>query len=79
VRHQELLGKGRTALVAEARMMAMFLCRELTRMTYQDIGTAFGNRNHATALHACRRIEELLRAEEKVRRDHQILLNTLRR
>ena len=38
--------------------MAMYLARELTDATLPAIGRAFGNRNHTTVLHACRRVAE---------------------
>jgi chromosomal replication initiator protein len=36
----------------------MYLTRELTDATLPAIGRAFGNRNHTTVLHACRRTAE---------------------
>lgn len=38
----------------------MYLCRNLLNMTYKDIGNDFGNKNHATVMHACDRIKEEL-------------------
>jgi chromosomal replication initiator protein len=48
----------RTARVAWARQVAMYLSRELTDATLPAIGRAFGGRNHTTVLHACRRASE---------------------
>jgi chromosomal replication initiator protein len=45
----------RSARVAWARQVAMYLSRELTDATLPAIGRAFGGRNHTTVLHACRR------------------------
>jgi chromosomal replication initiator protein len=36
----------------------MYLARELTGQTLPAIGREFGNRNHTTVLHACRRTVE---------------------
>ena len=36
----------------------MYLARELTDATLPAIGRAFGNRNHTTVLHACKRTAE---------------------
>jgi chromosomal replication initiator protein len=55
---EELLSPSRTARVAFARQVAMYLARELTDATLPAIGRAFGNRNHTTVLHACRRVAE---------------------
>jgi len=48
----------RSARVAWARQVAMYLSRELTDATLPAIGRAFGGRNHTTVLHACRRTSE---------------------
>lgn len=38
----------------------MYLCREMTSLSYSQIGRAFGNRDHTTVQHACRKIEGML-------------------
>ena len=55
---EELLSPNRAQRVAFARQVAMYLARELTDATLPAIGRAFGNRNHTTVLHACRRVAE---------------------
>jgi chromosomal replication initiator protein len=56
----DLLGARRTAHVAWARQVAIYLARELTGSPLQAIGDAFGGRNHATVLHACKRVSDRL-------------------
>jgi chromosomal replication initiator protein len=58
-----LCSPDRSAHVAWARQVAMYLARELTDATLPTIGRAFGGRNHTTVLHACRR------ASERIARD----------
>jgi chromosomal replication initiator protein len=53
----------RSARVAWARQVAMYLARELTDETLPAIGRAFGGRNHTTVLHACRRATERIAAD----------------
>jgi chromosomal replication initiator protein len=53
----------RTARVAWARQVAMYLSRELTDATLPAIGRAFGGRNHTTVLHACRRASKRIAAD----------------
>ncbi len=53
-----LCSPDRTAHVAWARQVAMYLSRELTDATLPAIGRAFGGRNHTTVLHACKRTTE---------------------
>lgn len=53
----------RSARVAWARQVAMYLARELTDETLPAIGRAFGGRNHTTVLHACRRATERMASD----------------
>jgi len=55
---ETLTSSDRSARVAWARQVAMYLARELTDATLPAIGRAFGGRNHTTVLHACRRTSE---------------------
>ncbi len=55
---EELISAGRTARVAWARQLAIQLARELTAAPLQSIGADFGGRNHATVLHACKRVAD---------------------
>jgi chromosomal replication initiator protein len=56
----EIKGKSRRQHVVEARSAAMYLCRELTDASYAEIGRHFGNRDHTTVLHACRKTKQLI-------------------
>ncbi|MGH2875647.1 MAG: helix-turn-helix domain-containing protein, partial [Solirubrobacteraceae bacterium] len=51
----------RAAGVAWPRHVAIHLARELTGASLPKIGQAFGGRNHATVLHACRRVSQRMR------------------
>jgi chromosomal replication initiator protein len=51
----ELLSHDRRPALAFARQVAMYLMREHTGETLPAIGRRFGNRNHTTVMHACKR------------------------
>lgn len=68
IRVSDMLGRKRPAQIALARQVAMHFARELTGASYQEIGDAFGGRDHGTVIHACRVIETKCRDLEKVRR-----------
>jgi len=74
---EALSSPDRSARVAWARQVAMYLARELTDATLPAIGRAFGGRNHTTVLHACRRTSERIardaEAHELVRSLTQML------
>jgi len=50
--------------VARPRQIAMYLCRELTDLSYPQIGRYFGGRDHTTVLSAYRRIS-MMKEENK--------------
>ena len=54
----QLTSASRAARVTWPRQVAIHLSRELTDASLQAIGDAFGGRNHATVLHACKRVYE---------------------
>jgi chromosomal replication initiator protein len=54
---EALLSPSRTAPVARARQLAMYLTRDLTDLSLPAIAQAFNRRDHTTVLHAIRRIE----------------------
>jgi len=63
----ELRGKSRRQAVADARSLAMYLIRRLIAISYADVGRMFGNRDHTTVLHACRRIESQVSGDPSFR------------
>jgi len=55
----DLKGPNRTANIALARQIAMYLCRDLTELSLPKIGAFFG-RDHTTVMHACRKIADMM-------------------
>jgi chromosomal replication initiator protein len=43
----------------------MHLARELTKASLNEIGASFGGRNHATILHACKRVAERVKNDQE--------------
>ena len=67
IRLGDMLGRKRPVAIALPRHVAMYLSRELTCMSYQDLGSAFGGRDHGTVMHACRSIEAKIKTDENLR------------
>lgn len=63
----ELLSKDRHKSVAFARQVAMYLCRQRLKCSYPELGRAFGNRDHTTAMSAVRRVEALRQTDPEVK------------
>lgn len=54
----DLRSLSRAARVTWPRQVTMYLARQLTELSLQDVGRPFGGRNHATVSHACERVEQ---------------------
>ncbi len=73
----DMFSKKRTRNIARPRQMAMYLARELTDLSFPEIGQSFGGRDHTTVLHACGKIEELKATDQILRRDYNLLIQVL--
>lgn len=54
----------RTREIAQARQIAMYLCKQHTKASLSAIGTAIGGKNHATVLHACKAVTNLMETDK---------------
>ena len=62
-----LKGKRRSANISYPRMIAMYLCRNLTDQSFPRIGLEFGGRDHSTVIHAVDKIEEDLKNNSQLK------------
>lgn len=70
----DLQGPRRTRAISEPRQIAMYLVRQITRRSLEEIGNFFGGRDHSTVLYAIRRMEDRVQqdVEFKARMDRLI-------
>ena len=61
---QQLVSSSRIASLKTPRFIAIYLCRTMLNMTFEDIGLEFGNRDHSTIMNACIKIEKLMNEEQ---------------
>jgi chromosomal replication initiator protein len=66
---EELKSARRSGRIAWARQVAIHLSRQHTDASLAIIGQAFGGRNHATVLHACKRVAERITSDPEAARD----------
>jgi chromosomal replication initiator protein len=57
---RQLQSRRRYQNVLLPRQVGMYLARQLTDLSLDEIGAYFGGRDHSTVLHACRKIEAAL-------------------
>jgi chromosomal replication initiation ATPase DnaA len=61
ISRNDILSDRRTARLARARQVAYFLCKNLSRRSFPEIGRKFGGRDHTTIIHGVRKIEREIR------------------
>lgn len=54
----------RTREVAQARQVAMYLAKQYTKSPLAAIGSAIGGRNHATVLHSCKAVSNMIETDK---------------
>ncbi len=57
----------RTREIAQARQIAMYLSKQHTKAPLTAIGAAIGGRNHATVLHSCKAVSNLMETDKTFR------------
>ncbi len=67
IRHSDMTSKRRPNAIAFPRQIAMYLSRQLTRHSLQEIGEAFGGRDHGTVIHAVKTVENMMEQDDSVR------------
>ena len=63
---EELLGKRRHRALVTARQICMYVCRELTDLSYPSIAREFGNRDHTTVIHAVDKISKQMAERRQI-------------
>jgi len=67
IRHSDMTSKRRPNNIAIPRQIAMFLARTLTKHSLQEIGDAFGGRDHGTVIHACKAVDNMCEQDATMR------------
>jgi chromosomal replication initiator protein len=74
----EIVGNSRTAAIAMARQIAMYLCREMTNLSLPKIGQLFGNRDHTTVMYANRKVADWMKERRHVYNHVSEIMNRIR-
>ena len=79
VRVADMTSKRRPASIAFPRQVAMYLARELTKASLNEIGEAFGGRDHGTVLHACKLVKKRMGEQDNLRQTISFIDSSLQR
>jgi chromosomal replication initiator protein len=79
LRMDELTSKNNARQVAVPRQVAMYLCKQLTKHSFPEIGRAFGGKHHTTVMHSVEKIGSLLATDQNLQRTVNELTDQLGR
>jgi len=65
---QDIKSKKRTKEISNARKLAMYITKKLTNLSLAEIGNAFGGKDHATVIYACKQVEKEKEKDESINR-----------
>lgn len=77
IRHSDMTSKRRPNNIAIPRQVAMYLTRTLTKHSLQEIGDAFGGRDHGTVIHACKAVDNMMEQDSSMRSTVEFLKTQL--
>ena len=62
-----IVSKTRKREIVQARQITMYLVRNLTKTSLASIGSQMGGKDHATVLHACNTVSDLIDTDRNIR------------
>jgi len=64
---EQLQSKTRKREIVQARQVAMFFSKTMTKSSLATIGSQIGGKDHATVLHACKTVNNLIETDKRFR------------
>ena len=68
IKVEELISKSNTRRLSLPRQVAMYLCKQMTKHSYPEIGRAFGGKHHTTVIHSFGKIDALVKRDVETQR-----------
>jgi chromosomal replication initiator protein len=73
IKFSDLLSSKRHRSIARVRQVAMYLSKHLTSKSLPEIGRSFGGKDHATVIHAVKKVDELISSDSEFAADVDVL------
>ena len=64
----EIKSRNNAKQIVFPRQVAMYLCKQLTDLSYPEIGKQFNDKHHSTVMHSVDKIDKLQREDSDLRR-----------
>ena len=75
---EDMRSKKRSANISYARMVSMYIVREITGMPFVAIGAEFGGRDHSTVVYALKQIEEVMAENSREKATIEDIIKNIR-
>lgn len=73
----QLTAKTNARQVSNPRQVAMYLCKQLTKSSFPEIGRLFGGKHHTTVMHSVDKVQRLVSSDSEFQRSVAELIDTL--
>ena len=77
IKLSQLKSKNNSPKIAFPRQIAMYLSKELTKVSLPEIGKKFGGKHHTTVIHSIRKVEKLRKKDAEFNREINSILSTI--
>jgi chromosomal replication initiator protein len=74
----DIKAKSNTKTIAFPRQVAMYMCKELTDLSYPEIGKLFNDKHHSTVMYSVQQIRKMVDADQQFARTLDTLAKQLR-
>ncbi len=74
---ENITSEKRNANIAKARQAAMYIVREVTDLSHEKIGEAFGGKHHSTVIYNIEQAEKSMEKDASVRSTIQSIINNI--
>ena len=78
IKVSDLKSKSNARPIAYPRQVAMYICKELTDLSYPEIGRVFNNKHHSTVMYSVEKIDQLIQDDQQVARTIEMLTKQFR-
>jgi len=78
IKVSDLKSKSNSRPIAYPRQVAMYICKDLTDLSYPEIGKLFNNKHHSTVMYSVEKIDQLIQDDQQVARTVEMLSKQFR-
>ena len=77
IKISDLRSKNRSRRISIPRQIAMYLCREHTKLSLPEIGRHFGGKDHTTVIFAYKKCTGLINKNDDLKKTVKIIINDI--